>query len=422
MMFLPDGHIGKGGAKLERQWQLVEQDDGTARLHILGDAGLLCVLERSDDHVWRGKWNLFEQMSIELFPALAAGGTYLRPSFLRFLCEDAIHTIVELGSGVGCEAIALHRYWQAPVYTFECHPSHLNYCREAFIPFPGIHLIEKAVWDLNGPLTFYESEGNSFASSLFPSNGDYPYEAYPQTPSTVDGIRLDTWMDSERIDRIDLLCLDVQGATYQALESLGRHLPRVKYIIAEIETRPIYRGETLFPQVEDLLRRAGFRLWLASNQWGCLPDGQWLSDVPVDPRHRSLPSWFGDFLFVHFDPDEEATYAALCHQRFFRYTRVGHDERLLEFLPDGQIGAGRGACETHWLVERESSGTMVLKLFGQSLQTVRLEPGSRGTWNGRWLVFEGMEVLLSPGASTDGPAGGAEGDHRHASALDGTGR
>jgi hypothetical protein len=91
----------------------------------------------------------------------------------------------------------------------------------------------------------------------------------------------------------------------------------------------------------------------------------------------------------------------------FRYRRVGHDERDLELLPGGAVGAGAGGRERRWsvfLVEGEA----LLALCGDDRPTCVLRRCPDGVWRGHWLEYERMPVELAPAppAGAGGPAAG----------------
>jgi hypothetical protein len=88
--------------------------------------------------------------------------------------------------------------------------------------------------------------------------------------------------------------------------------------------------------------------------------------------------------------------------RRYRYRRVGVDERLIEFEPDGSIGLGAHLNEQSWRLEGNSTNpTLVIGRVDGDI--CRLEPGPDGTWSGSWLWYERMPVELIPvGVETDG--------------------
>lgn len=79
----------------------------------------------------------------------------------------------------------------------------------------------------------------------------------------------------------------------------------------------------------------------------------------------------------------------------FRYIRRATDERTLELLPDGLIGAGAAAAERSWRLEQHEGGTTLL-LDGEYGVICRLRLDDDGIWRGRWLQFEQMPIELIP--------------------------
>jgi hypothetical protein len=70
--FLPDGRIGHGSGRVEKLWSLVHRD-GRQRLEIWGEGFRSCILDLHSDGIWRGAWDHFERMPVELIP-LSDGG------------------------------------------------------------------------------------------------------------------------------------------------------------------------------------------------------------------------------------------------------------------------------------------------------------------------------------------------------------
>ena len=66
MRLEPNGKIGEGSNRLEQTWSL-DGVNGEAILNIgPSDTDVLCSLTKSQDGVWRGAWNKYEKMPIEL--------------------------------------------------------------------------------------------------------------------------------------------------------------------------------------------------------------------------------------------------------------------------------------------------------------------------------------------------------------------
>lgn len=63
MELLPNGMIGDGAGRCETFWILDTRD-----LCLIGEEGVIARLRRDADGVWKGRWNRFERMIVELSP------------------------------------------------------------------------------------------------------------------------------------------------------------------------------------------------------------------------------------------------------------------------------------------------------------------------------------------------------------------
>jgi hypothetical protein len=94
-------------------------------------------------------------------------------------------------------------------------------------------------------------------------------------------------------------------------------------------------------------------------------------------------------------PAERTLYDRVTAQRWFTYTRIGHDSRVVELCSDFRIGAGRAGLERHWSVSRRIDGTPCIRLNGQVGMICELTPTADG-YLGRWMRFERMPITLIP--------------------------
>lgn len=219
---------------------------------------------------------------------------YLASEFTARLDPVNVRRIFELGARDGHDSIRLRDYYHGVVTAFECNPEAARICRSNLRWRRHIRFVEAAVWDEDTEITFYPvtasrwangreiTDGygkpsiNIGASSCFKARDDY-LQRYEQTRVRVPAIRLDTYCRKHDIESIDLICMDVQGAGMQVLRGLGDRLSAVRYIIAELEHREIYHGQSLYHAVHDYLTGHGFRQ---------------RAHVPRD-------DWFGDYLYVN---------------------------------------------------------------------------------------------------------------------------
>lgn len=175
------------------------------------------------------------------------------------------YIIFDVGSRDCMQAIEFYNNFpNAKIFAFECNPNTLDICKQNIKDYSDrITLVEGAVCNYDGNITFYPinqqktitswKDGNPGASSLFKSNGKYPYETYVQDEITVNCHRLDTIMKRYDIPRVDIIWMDLQGAELLALKGLGNNLHNVKYIHTEACFKEMYDKQSLFPEINNYL-------------------------------------------------------------------------------------------------------------------------------------------------------------------------
>jgi FkbM family methyltransferase len=180
-----------------------------------------------------------------------------------------VRVILEVGARDCAETLDFHRVFpDAAIYTFECNPATLPACRRAIEGKSAIHLIEKAVTDRDGQVTFFPidqektitgvPDGNPGASSLLLASPDYPEERYIQREITVEATTLKTFLVQYDIRHVDLLWMDIQGAELLALRGMQDRVKDLKIIHLEVEFFKIYQGQPLFPEIWAYLTDKGF--------------------------------------------------------------------------------------------------------------------------------------------------------------------
>jgi FkbM family methyltransferase len=201
--------------------------------------------------------------------------------FLDVIKKDKVQVVFEVGSRDLVDAIKLLNYYDCNVYAFECNPDCLVQCKKQLETVPDaskLFLIDKAVSLENGPVTFYPFDlskyDNMGASSMLKidfsvrTKDDPEYNREnPQKEITVNGIRLDTFMNEKNISAIDLLCIDLQGYELNAIKSLGDSIKNVKYIITECSIQSTYTNGATFKELYDYLTKNNF-LYVCSNKFG----------------------------------------------------------------------------------------------------------------------------------------------------------
>ena len=101
--------------------------------------------------------------------------------------------------------------------------------------------------------------------------------------------RLDEYMNTCGVQRINLLKLDTQGHEPEVLEGFGRRLADVDVVITELMFYDYYERSLTFSDIECLLLPAGFRLYdishIAKNPMNGRTD--WVDVIYVNSRVRA---------------------------------------------------------------------------------------------------------------------------------------
>ena len=171
----------------------------------------------------------------------------------------------------------LFRSPKGRIHSFEPLPSVFEILRQRNGSRPNVRLYPLALGDRDGTATFHVSGGSpdrpasdvNQSSSLLPPQETlrlHPHIRFEQTievpVSTLDG-----WAERERVPRVDLLWLDMQGFEGQFLAASPRMLPGVRVIHTEVHRVPNYTGSILYPELTSWLQERGFVLVREEIPW-----------------------------------------------------------------------------------------------------------------------------------------------------------
>lgn len=170
-------------------------------------------------------------------------------------------TVLEIGSRDGHDACCMMAEANAneqDVYVVEPNPTQANYIKKTY---PKYNLIEKAIFNVKGKLTFNQVIHNDLGfvgvSSLLDRNDNF-YGDVGYNKIEVDVITGEELLSF--LPDIDLCKIDVEGATYEVLESFGDKISQIKSFHLENEHKEVWKNQKLYDDVAKLLEQKGYTL------------------------------------------------------------------------------------------------------------------------------------------------------------------
>lgn len=172
---------------------------------------------------------------------------------------DDIDYIFDVGSLNGIESVYFSQYLpNSKIYSFEANPNSASLVRENQKFYSNARCINKAVSDYNGKNTFYLTTENIGASSLLKPIGGYAGNQY--STIEVDVITIEKFCEENKIPKVDILWMDLQGNELNALKGMGEMLSNTKVICSEVGLKPYYENHTLYDEIVEYLEKYGFEV------------------------------------------------------------------------------------------------------------------------------------------------------------------
>jgi len=206
----------------------------------------------------------------------------------QLMGEVEVATVLDIGANDGRDSIRLCNHFKnAQVYSFECNPETVITCKKNIRSYNKITLISKAVSNVDGETLFYSAINGKGASSLFKALGEYEKDVNRknglilQKEINVSVTRIDTWMQQQGVECVDVVWMDLQGGELLALEGMGEKIKDVKVIHTEVQFKRIYENCCVFEDVDGFLKDKGFRLVAIDEAAKDAAKGWWTDAVYV---------------------------------------------------------------------------------------------------------------------------------------------
>ena len=206
--------------------------------------------------------------------------TYIK----NFMAADS-PVIYEVGSRDGKDGHELAQRIMLPndditrstVVLFECNPPHILGIQTNY---PDAILITEAISNKKGKSQFLQIQGNPDymgSSSMDLDRVKYPWVSKTNTIE-VPTRRLDDVIKElgHQSTEIDAMKIDIEGYTYEALESLGKYLRNVRVFHLETEIEGHARDKTNL-DVALFMQEKGYVCTALEHEWGDqIQDQVWL--------------------------------------------------------------------------------------------------------------------------------------------------
>ncbi len=170
-------------------------------------------------------------------------------------------TILEIGAADGKDSMEfLKCFKSSKIFLFEPDPRNVNILIKKFSNNKNIFIEKFAISDKNGETTFYQSMKEDVLWA-YSSSIKKPKNHFNQFPDIkfnksikVKTKTLDDWSKENKIDCIDFIWADVQGAEKEmiigGMETLNN---KTKYFYTEYSNNNLYENEISLNEIKELL-------------------------------------------------------------------------------------------------------------------------------------------------------------------------
>jgi len=179
--------------------------------------------------------------------------------------------VLHVGAHKAEESSDYERLKWGHVIWVEAQPDLANELRRKLDPEKN-QVINAAIWGKSGLVFNFKVSSNTESSSLLEfgtHKDDYPdisvTGTYQVTTSTLEDVL-------EKSSSFDFLNLDIQGAELEALQGLGSHFEKIRWIYTEVNKGEVYKNCAQVSEIDAFLKTKGFKRiatrWVRNQGWG----------------------------------------------------------------------------------------------------------------------------------------------------------
>ena len=201
-------------------------------------------------------------------------------AYIKYFGVKESPVVYEVGSRDGNDGVELARrisndkITMKNIVLFECNPPQINVVKTNY---PQATLITDAISDEVGEVEFLQIHGDKNMVGSSSMDLSRVNESWVQSTSTikVKTRRLDDVIKELKHQKteIDVMKIDIEHYTYEALESLGDYLRNVKVFHLETEPETVARNKTNL-DIALYMREKGYKCTALDHEWGDLIQDQ----------------------------------------------------------------------------------------------------------------------------------------------------
>jgi FkbM family methyltransferase len=177
--------------------------------------------------------------------------------------------VVHVGAHSAEEESDYEAFEFGPVYWVEAQPVLAQHLKARIRPPSKV--FQALIWDVSGEEMSLKLTSNSQSSSVFEFGThkiDHP-DVKVVGEVMLKTVRLDDILPEDSLH--NFLNIDIQGAEYQALKSLGNLIGKFDYVYLEVNRGQVYKGIKQVEDLDKLLGEGGFSrvatIWTQAS-WG----------------------------------------------------------------------------------------------------------------------------------------------------------
>lgn len=187
-------------------------------------------------------------------------GEFLKMN-LPWIKNAGIGTMIDIGAHSGEFSSAIRAILpDVQIYAFEPQADCYAKLKHKLEPPGSFQAFQVALGDETGEANFWRSSFSK-SSSVLPM-AELHQNAFPWSAETicipVQMRTLDSYLDTIELRSKVFVKIDVQGFEDRVLQGSRRTLAQTDFVLTEVSFQPLYRGQSSFSEVYELLTGLGF--------------------------------------------------------------------------------------------------------------------------------------------------------------------